>query len=106
MYGADLKTLTDRLKQSKLKWYQECRIKDTKSIVSIDAYIGDTPMNKLLGMTAREVKEKYKRNECNDYEQAKVQCDKKLEKIRCVMHLKYDFDKQKYCVWDISGEEY
>lgn len=96
------KTLTDRLKQYKLKWYQDCRIKDTKSIVSMDVYLGDTPMTKLLGLTVAQVKEKYLQKQSDDYDRAKVECDRKLQKICCVMHLKYDLEKQKFCVWDIE----
>lgn len=101
-----IETLTDRLRQYNLKWYQDCRIKDTQSVARIDAYIGDKPMNKLLGLTVTEVKEKYLKKQSGDYDHAKSECDKKLEKILCIMHLKYDFDKRKFCVWEIENETY
>jgi hypothetical protein len=97
--------LTDRLKQFKLKWSQDCRIKDTNSIVSMDVYIGDTSMNKLLGLTVAEVKEKYLRKQSEDYDRAKTECDKKLERFRGVMHLKYDFNRQMFCVFDMDNDE-
>ena len=72
----------------------------------MDVYIGDIPMNKLLGLTVAQVKEKYLQKQSSDYDRAKALCDTKLEKIRCIMHLRYDFEKQKFCVWDIEGEEF
>ena len=63
-------------------------------------------MNKLLGLTAAQVKEQFMKKQSAEYDRAKLECDKKLEKIRCVMHLKYDFEREKFAVYDIENEEF
>ena len=104
-------TLTAKLRQIKLKWYQECIIADLTS--SLDSYIGDEPMNSLLGLTCAQVKEMHKRSvlsknsfsqskEQEEFEKSRKSCETKLEAMKCTMHLKYDFEKEKFSVFKIT----
>jgi len=99
-------TLTDKLKQFKSKWYQECKIQSlANKTLLMEAYIGDSPICQLLGYSVPEVKEKFlkKNNTSNEsFEQCKRQFEDALENSTCLMHLKYNFEKNLFCVYQIE----
>jgi hypothetical protein len=107
-------TLTSALKQFKLNWYQECIISDGTH--NLEVYIGNEPIAQLLEMTCKEAKELFKKSkestskaESNEYFQKfelhRKRCQTKLEKMTAHLYLKYDFEREKFCVFKLDHIE-
>lgn len=109
-------SMKSTLRQIKcMYWYQECVITDGLSYA--DAYIGNDPLEKLLDMSCKQAVELYKqsllanlpRNQ-NQYsiqfELNRKKCENALNTMVCLMNLKYDLEKKKFCVYKIENIKY
>jgi hypothetical protein len=110
-------TLVGGLSQFKHKWYQECKLADSKTSARLDnVYLGDEALSKLLEMTCKEAKALHKKskeaieatgNVQNQYflyfENKRQACEFQLNKMSCDVKLKYDFERKKFCVVEISN---
>ena len=105
---------TAPLKQIKLNWYQECVLED-ESKSGVEAYICNEMLTEMLELTCVEARELFKRSksqtsqrtdETSEYalfEAKRVGCEKKFADIAsCRMHLKYDLERNKFCVMKID----
>ncbi len=108
-----VKELTDKLVQSKLKWSQECLISDMKSN-EYQAYLSNDPIELLLDLTCLQAKDIFKKSKElnvppseNQYvilfDQKRANYCEKLTKIIFSMHLKFDFEKEMFCVFKIEN---
>lgn len=103
--------VVSNLKQFKLKWYQDILVSD--GIAEMSCYIDNEPLADLLDLTCQEAKELFiKAKETSDnkyqqiFEQKRKNCEQKLKKITALMHLKYNFDNQKFCIFKMENIEY
>jgi len=108
-----VKELTDKLVQSKLKWSQVCLISDMKSN-EYQAYLSNDPIELLLNLTCLQAKDIFKKSKElnvppseNQYvilfDQKRSNYCEKLTKIKFSMHLKFDFEKEMFCVFKIEN---
>ena len=102
------KTLIGPLTQSKLKWNQDCIICDKKN-VSLNAYINDSLLEVLLDLSCTQAKELFKMSKRSNkqynedehfllFERKRKECELKLEKMNCLYSLKFDLDRNKFCI--------
>lgn len=106
------KSLVGKIQQSKLKWYQECLISDGN--IHMECYIGDAPLAEYLELTCQQAKLLYKQAQeelkqsstsrsREHFDSCRKKCELILESIKsCVVHLKYDLDRNKFCVFKIE----
>ncbi len=111
------KTLIGHLSQTNLKWHQDCLISATKNIDSnLDAYICNELLESLLDMTcleARDLFRKYKASKKHHtedghfllFESKRKACENKISRMSCILHLRYDLDKHKFCIFKIDNVE-
>jgi hypothetical protein len=108
-----VKELTDKLVQSKLKWSQVCLISDMRSN-EYQAYLSNDPIELLLNLTCLEAKDIFKKSKElnlppseNKYgllfDQKRSNYCEKLTKTKFLMHLKFDFEKEMFCVFKIEN---
>lgn len=103
--------VVSNLKQFKLKWYQDILASDGTS--EINCYIDNEPLANLLDLTCQEAKELFIRSkETSDqkyqqiFEQKRKNCEQKLKKMTAIMHFKYNFESNKFCIFRIDNIEY
>lgn len=84
----------------------------------METYIGDTPLTEFLDLTCQQAKilfksakEELQQSETSKsreiFETARKNCEIKLQNIlSCLMHLKYDLERKKFCVIKIEQIEY
>nr|QNH68107.1 recQ-mediated genome instability protein 1 [Brachionus koreanus] len=103
--------VVSNLKQFKLRWYQEILASD--GISEINCYIDNEPLANLLDLTCQEAKELFiKTKETSDqkyqqiFEQKRKNCEQKLKKMTAIMHLKYNFESSKFCIYKIDNIVY
>jgi hypothetical protein len=107
--------LTGALKQNKLKWYQDCLIKDETG--TMNAYFGDEPLTNFLGMNCIEAKQLHSNaknsssptasNEFIRFNECVESCQIIFASIaECSMHLRYDLEKAKYCIFKLENIVY
>lgn len=99
------------LKQFKLRWYQDILVSD--GIAEMSCYIDNDPLTDLLDLTCQEAKELFiKAKETSDskyqqiFEQKRKNCEQKLKKMTALMHLKYNFDNLKFCIFKMENIVY
>ena len=109
------KTLIGPLSQSKLKWNQDCILGDMKNKnLHLSAYLGNNVLESLIGITcvqARELFRKYKASKKHHtedenykiFEVKRKECEMKIEKINGVFNLKFDLDRNTFCVISIDN---
>jgi len=109
------KTLIGPLSQSKLKWNQDCIVGDKKNPhLNLNAYLSNQVLETLIGLTcvqARDLFRKYKesktyRTEDKNFmifEARKKECENKIEEIHGIFNLKFDLDRNKFCVFNIAN---
>ena len=108
-----VKDFTNKLVQSKLKWSQECIISDLKCN-EYQAYLGNDPIENLLDLTCVQAKDIFKKSKEIDlppsenkfiilFEKKKNEYFKKVNEIKFVMYLKFDFDRKMFCVFKIEN---
>lgn len=103
--------VTAPLTQIKLKWYQEIQVSDGTS--DLICYIGDEPLSNLLELTCKEAKDLFKKSkESGDkeyhllFEQKRKNCELKLKTMNALISFRYDFDKNKFCIFKLDNIEF
>ena len=107
-----VKTLTGALKQANLNWMQDL-IVINDSGDELNAYIGNDPLTDLLQLTCQQAKELFKKfkesgkSQENDenfllFERKRNEGQDRLRRLNSTMHFKFDFDKQKFCIYKID----
>lgn len=109
------KTLIGPLIQSELKWNQDCILGDMKNKnLHLNAYLGNHVLESLIGITclqAQELFRKYKASKKHHtedeyykiFEVKRKECEMKIEKINGIFDLKFDLDRNKFCVISIDN---
>ena len=109
-----VKEFLSSLKQSKLKWSHECLITDTRTLSEHHVYLGNDTIELLLDFTCAQTKEIFKKskelNKPRDqdhyallFEKKKSDYYAKVDTMQFNMHLKYDLDKEMFCVFRIDN---
>lgn len=101
------KQVTSPLTQVKLRWHQEILFSD--GLDDLICYLDDEPLANLLELTCREAKELFKKaRETGDteyslkFERKRKNCENKLRTINAMANFKYDFDKNKFCIFKLD----
>lgn len=118
--GVTFKSVPVPLAQIKLHWYQECLICSSNSSsaqhsdAGVAAYIGDQVLASWLELTCREARELFKKSAASAptatadsanalFAQKVAVCQQRLANIAtCRMHLKFDLDRNKFCIVQID----
>jgi hypothetical protein len=107
-----VKTFTGALKQANLNWMQDLVVTNDSGD-ELSAYIGNDPLADLLQLTCQQAKELFKKfkesgkSQENDenfllFERKRNEGQEKLRRLNSTMHFKFDFEKQKFCIYKID----
>lgn len=107
--------LIGHLQQIKLNWYQECMITDSQC--ELHVYLGNDPLCELIELTCHQARELFQKSressnpsetkEFKHFEMKRKHAEYKISTIKkCLVHLKYDLNRSKFCIVKITDYQY